>query len=50
MGQLTLTWSLTQGEDVIPIPGTRKIKYLEENFDALKVVLSKEEGERWARS
>ncbi|KAL2875911.1 hypothetical protein SGCOL_008907 [Colletotrichum sp. CLE4] len=42
-GQLTLAWLLAQGEDVIPIPGTKKIQYLEENMDALKVVLSKEE-------
>jgi aryl-alcohol dehydrogenase-like predicted oxidoreductase len=42
-GQLTLAWLLAQGEDIIPIPGTKKIKYLEENFGALKVKLSKEE-------
>ncbi len=45
-GQLTLAWLLAQGEDVIPIPGTRKIKYLEENLGALEVKLSaKEERE-----
>ncbi|MCJ1364516.1 hypothetical protein MMC16_003627 [Acarospora aff. strigata] len=42
-GQLTLAWLLAQGEDVIPIPGTKKIKYLEENLGALEVKL--EEGE-----
>lgn len=42
-GQLTLAWLLAQGEDVIPIPGTKKIKYLEENLGALEVKLSKEE-------
>ena len=42
-GQLTLAWLLAQGDDIIPIPGTKKIKYLEENLGALKVVLSKEE-------
>ncbi|KXH64379.1 aldo/keto reductase [Colletotrichum salicis] len=42
-GQLTIAWLLAQGEDVIPIPGTKKIPYLEENMDALKVVLGKEE-------
>jgi len=36
-GQLTLAWLLKQGEDVIPIPGTKKVKYLEENVGALKV-------------
>lgn len=42
-GQLTLAWLLKQGEDVIPIPGTKKIKYLEENAGALDVTLSAEE-------
>jgi aryl-alcohol dehydrogenase-like predicted oxidoreductase len=42
-GQLTLAWLLAQGEDVIPIPGTKKIKYLEENLGALDVKLT--EGE-----
>ena len=39
-GQLTLAWLLAQGEDIIPIPGTKKIKYLEENWGALKVDLT----------
>lgn len=38
--QLALAWTLKQGEDVIPIPGTKKIKYLEENWAALGVQLS----------
>jgi aryl-alcohol dehydrogenase-like predicted oxidoreductase len=38
--QLALAWLLKQGDDVIPIPGTKKIKYLEENWGALKVELS----------
>ncbi|KAF6813112.1 putative aldo/keto reductase [Colletotrichum sojae] len=42
-GQLTLAWLMAQGEDVIPIPGTKRIKYLEENFDALKVEIGEEE-------
>lgn len=42
-GQLALAWLLAQGEDVIPIPGTKKIKYLEENLGALKIRLSEEE-------
>ncbi|KAF8168888.1 NADP-dependent oxidoreductase domain-containing protein [Pholiota molesta] len=42
-GQVTLAWLLAQGDDIIPIPGTKKIKYLEENIDALKVQLSPEE-------
>lgn len=42
-GQLTLAWLLMQGEDVIPIPGTKRIRYLEENMGALDVKLSGEE-------
>lgn len=42
-GQLTLAWLLAQGEDIIPIPRTKKIKYLEENLGALDVKLSMEE-------
>jgi aryl-alcohol dehydrogenase-like predicted oxidoreductase len=39
-GQLALAWLFAQGEDIIPIPGTRRRKYLEENVAALKVQLS----------
>ncbi|KAG4027842.1 hypothetical protein MFRU_026g00240 [Monilinia fructicola] len=42
-GQLTLSWLSAQGDDVISIPGTKKIKYLEENIGALRVQLSREE-------
>lgn len=42
-GQLTLAWLLAQGDDIIPIPGTKKIKYLEENLGALDVKLSSDE-------
>ncbi|CAA7257346.1 unnamed protein product [Cyclocybe aegerita] len=42
-GQIALAWLLAQGPDVIPIPGTRKIKYLKENLDAVKINLSPEE-------
>lgn len=38
--QLALAWVLAQGLDVVPIPGTKKIRYLDENIDALDVVLS----------
>ena len=44
-GQLTLAWLMAQGDDIIPIPGTKKIKYLEENLGALKVKLTKEEDQ-----
>lgn len=38
--QLALAWVLAQGEDIIPIPGTKKRKYLEENAGAVNVALS----------
>ncbi|KAL8792898.1 MAG: hypothetical protein Q9195_004475 [Heterodermia aff. obscurata] len=42
-GQLSLAWLMAQGEDVVPIPGTKKIGYLEENLGSLKVGLTEEE-------
>ncbi|KAG6330224.1 hypothetical protein ID866_8864, partial [Astraeus odoratus] len=42
-GQVALAWLLAQGEDVIPIPGTKKIKYLKENLGAVNVHLTSEE-------
>ncbi|ESW19183.1 hypothetical protein PHAVU_006G103300 [Phaseolus vulgaris] len=41
--QLALAWVLQQGEDVIPIPGTTKIKNLDQNLGALAVKLSKQD-------
>ena len=41
--QLALAWLLSQGEDVVPIPGTKKRARLEENVGALEIVLSPEE-------
>ncbi|MGN6355142.1 MAG: aldo/keto reductase [Parafilimonas sp.] len=38
--QLALAWVLAQGEDIIPIPGTKRIKYLEENAGAVDVTLT----------
>ena len=38
--QLALAWVLAQGEDIVPIPGTKRRIYLEENLAALKVELS----------
>lgn len=38
--QLALAWVLAQGDDVVPIPGTKTIKYLDENIAALDVKLS----------
>ena len=42
-GQLVLAWVLAQGEDILPIPGTKRVKYLEENAEAVEVKLSKDE-------
>ncbi|EHK45977.1 uncharacterized protein TrAtP1_013055 [Trichoderma atroviride] len=42
-GQLTLAWLLAQGDDIFPIPGTKKIKYLDENMGAANVTLTKDE-------
>ncbi len=42
-GQLALAWVLAQGDDVVPIPGTRRIAYLEENVAAADVHLSAED-------
>ncbi|RLV49947.1 aldo/keto reductase [Nocardioides mangrovicus] len=39
-GQLALAWVLAQGSDVAPIPGTKRVKYLEENAAAVDVDLS----------
>ncbi|KAE9375936.1 Aldo/keto reductase [Stipitochalara longipes BDJ] len=41
--QLSLAWLLKQGDDIIPIPGTKTIKYLEENWEALNVHLIDDE-------
>jgi aryl-alcohol dehydrogenase-like predicted oxidoreductase len=39
-GQLALAWVLAQGQDVAPIPGTKRVRYLEENVGAVDVQLS----------
>ena len=41
--QLALAWLLAQGQDIVPIPGTKRIKYLEDNAGALRVSLSADE-------
>jgi aryl-alcohol dehydrogenase-like predicted oxidoreductase len=38
--QLALAWLLAQGEDIIPIPGTKRVRYLEDNMGALAVKLT----------
>ncbi len=41
--QLALSWVLAQGDDIVPIPGTKRRSYLEQNAGALDVVLSDED-------
>jgi aryl-alcohol dehydrogenase-like predicted oxidoreductase len=45
-GQLALAWLLAQGEDIVPIPGTKRRKYLEENVGAADVDLTEEDLRR----
>src|SRR5262245_2244208 len=42
-GQLALAWVLAQGDDIVPIPGTKRLKYLEDNLGAVNVRLTREE-------
>jgi aryl-alcohol dehydrogenase-like predicted oxidoreductase len=48
--QLALAWVLAQGEDVVPIPGTKRRRYIEENAKATEVMLSPEELRRIDRA
>ena len=45
-GQLSLAWLMNQGDDIFPIPGTKKVKYLEENMGAYGVTLTAEEDKQ----
>jgi aryl-alcohol dehydrogenase-like predicted oxidoreductase len=45
-GQLALAWVLHRGEHIVPIPGTKRVSYLEENLAAAEVELSAEDVER----
>jgi aryl-alcohol dehydrogenase-like predicted oxidoreductase len=42
-GQIALAWLLHKGDDIVPIPGTKRRKYLEENVRAADVSLTSEE-------
>jgi aryl-alcohol dehydrogenase-like predicted oxidoreductase len=42
-GQLALAWVMAQGDDVVPIPGTKRVRYLEENVAAVDVALTAED-------
>jgi len=41
--QLALAWVLAQGDDIVPIPGTKRVQYLEDNLGALRVSLTPED-------
>jgi aryl-alcohol dehydrogenase-like predicted oxidoreductase len=45
-GQLALAWVLRRGEDIVPIPGTKQVRYLEENVAAADVELTDEDVAR----
>jgi aryl-alcohol dehydrogenase-like predicted oxidoreductase len=49
-GQLALAWVLHRGEDIVPIPGTKRRSYLEENLAAAEIELSAEELARIDRA
>jgi len=42
-GQIALAWLLDKGDDIVPIPGTKRRKYLEENVAAANVSLTAKE-------
>ena len=44
--QLALAWVLAKGEDIVPIPGTKHVRYLDENIGALEVKLTKDGVDR----
>src|SRR4051812_45054122 len=44
--QLALAWVLAQGDDIVPIPGTKRVKYLEENAQSVDVQLTDDELRR----
>jgi aryl-alcohol dehydrogenase-like predicted oxidoreductase len=43
-GQLALAWVLRQGQDIVPIPGTKRVSYLEQNIAAAAIELTAEEA------
>ena len=44
--QLALAWIMAQGDDIVPIPGTKRRRYLEDNVEAISIQMTKEELER----
>jgi len=49
LGQVALAWLFAQGDDIVPIPGTKRIRYLEENVGGVDVHLSAEEADSISR-
>jgi aryl-alcohol dehydrogenase-like predicted oxidoreductase len=49
-GQLALAWALAQGDDIVPIPGTKRRSYLEENVAALDITLTPSDLEQISRA
>lgn len=49
-GQLALAWALAQGDDIVPIPGTKRRAYLDENLAALNVELTPDDLSRIAEA
>jgi aryl-alcohol dehydrogenase-like predicted oxidoreductase len=49
-GQLALAWVLHRGSHIVPIPGTKRVSYLEENLAAADIELSEEEVQRIAEA
>jgi aryl-alcohol dehydrogenase-like predicted oxidoreductase len=45
-GQLAIAWLLAQGDDIVPIPGTKRRNYLEENVAAVDITLTQEDLDR----
>ena len=49
-GQLALAWVLHRGEHIVPIPGTKRVSYLQENLEAAEVELSEQDVQRIAEA
>ena len=50
VSQVGLAWLLAQGKDIVPIPGTKRRRYLEENLGALAIELTPGDLERIAEA
>jgi aryl-alcohol dehydrogenase-like predicted oxidoreductase len=50
LGQLVLAWVLAQGDDIVPIPGTKRRSYLEENVAAVNIPISQAELDEISRA